>query len=438
MAYRVGALGCDKTVVDGEILSSYFYNATRFGASPSTIIVETTSLPSGLYFDHWVFSYTGSRAPDLPSAKQESSVISNPEDAPSTGGHLIVTLHLTRNPGGGGGGDVAIRRIYVRTDPDDPSHGTTSPNQGEYGVVASGSVYDNFDALVTLTATPAPGWRFLRWDGVTPGDRNPINVRYIYEAGDPDNKARAIAYFTQDLELTMAVDPVGGGTISPDVGTYSHKVGDVVTVSATPEPGWRFEKWSDGGDQTHDVELTDDTVLTAYFRSLDETYTITAVPDFQSRGQVTGGGVYHYGDVVTLTATPMGDNVFVGWSDGSTEQTRFITVTGNASYIAQFQYVRVLIPCRVNQTGTGTITGDGGDYTDQDHLFYSVRQPIRANPKKGYRFIKWEDGTTDPVRVFYPRTGMRIVAYFGNDKLFHDVEGGLLIHGNNGNLVYSG
>ena len=33
---------------------------------------------------------------------------------------------------------------------------------------------------------------------------------------------------------------------------------------------------------------------------------------------------------------------------------------------------------------------------------------------------------------------MRIVAYFGNDKLFHDVEGGLLIHGNNGNLVYSG
>lgn len=434
---RVGALGCGHTVIDGEVLSGSFYNATRFSGS-DTIIVDTQSLPTGLYFSYWTFEYTGPKAPSLPPTTQEHSTINNPDDSPSTGGTLIVTLHLTRNQGGGGGGEYSIRKIYVRTDPDDTSHGSTSPNQGAYGVVASGSVYEDFDVLVTLTATPAAGWRFDRWSGVTPGDQNPISVRYKYEAGDQDKRASAIAYFSQELQLEINVDPVGGGTTSPAVGVYTHRVGDVVSLSATPAPGWRFDRWSDGGDQERDIVLNDNVSLTAYFKSLDERYTISAVPDFPSRGQVTGGGEYQYGDEVTLTATPTGDNVFVGWSDGYEGATRTITVKGDASYVAKFEYVRVLIPCRVNQTGTGMITGDGGDYTDKDHLFYSVRQTIRAAARNGYRFIKWEDGSTNPVRTFYPRSGMRIVAYFGNDKLFHDSDGGLLIYGGSGELVYSG
>ena len=64
-------------------------------------------------------------------------------------------------------------------------------------------------------------------------------------------------------------------------------------------------------------------------------YAITATCD-ATRGTVKGGGEYGYGNEVKLTATPKSGCSFIGWSDGNTDNPRYVTVEGEATYIAQF------------------------------------------------------------------------------------------------------
>jgi hypothetical protein len=66
--------------------------------------------------------------------------------------------------------------------------------------------------------------------------------------------------------LTMAVS--GTGTTNPSVGTYTKNINDVVSVSASPSPGWKFISWSDAGAQTHNVTMTANITLTATFQKL--------------------------------------------------------------------------------------------------------------------------------------------------------------------------
>ncbi len=81
-------------------------------------------------------------------------------------------------------------------------------------------------------------------------------------------------------------------------------------------------------------------------------YNISATCD-ANRGSVTGGGEYPNGYTATLTATPKNGCSFVGWSDGNTDNPRTVTVSGEASYIAQFTKSSYII--YVNQDCTGNI-----------------------------------------------------------------------------------
>ena len=65
-------------------------------------------------------------------------------------------------------------------------------------------------------------------------------------------------------------------------------------------------------------------------------YTITTVSANSAMGSASGGGVYQAGDTVMLMATANSAYRFTGWSDGYTENPRYVVVTGNATYTAQF------------------------------------------------------------------------------------------------------
>ena len=65
-------------------------------------------------------------------------------------------------------------------------------------------------------------------------------------------------------------------------------------------------------------------------------YTITVTANNATMGTVTGGGEYEEGSSVTLTATANAGFVFKNWEDGSTNNPRIVTVTGDATYTANF------------------------------------------------------------------------------------------------------
>ncbi len=66
------------------------------------------------------------------------------------------------------------------------------------------------------------------------------------------------------------------------------------------------------------------------------TYTITVTANNDAYGTVSGGGVYDSAATATLTATANEGYHFVNWADGNGNNPRIITVTADASYMANF------------------------------------------------------------------------------------------------------
>ena len=65
-------------------------------------------------------------------------------------------------------------------------------------------------------------------------------------------------------------------------------------------------------------------------------YTVTAVSANDAQGSVTGGGEYEEGTEVTLKATAKSGFTFSKWSDGVTTSSRKVTVSGDATFTAEF------------------------------------------------------------------------------------------------------
>lgn len=100
-----------------------------------------------------------------------------------------------------------------------------NPNLGAY---PEGSV-------VTLTATPGPGWQFSSWSGDTAGSANPINVTM--------NSNKTVgATFTPIPNYTLSIVAQGAGYVTPAGGTFASNT--TVNLAATPSNGWVFGSWS--------------------------------------------------------------------------------------------------------------------------------------------------------------------------------------------------
>ncbi|WP_416239839.1 InlB B-repeat-containing protein, partial [[Clostridium] innocuum] len=118
----------------------------------------------------------------------------------------------------------------------------------------------------------------------------------------------------------MRVSPSGGGTTSPAAGSYMVKQGSREIVSASPASGYRFDRWSDGGSQSHEVLWDLGKTLTAYFTRIETTkYTVVLLASPASGGTTSGSGTFEAGTVRTVSATANPGYRFIRWSDGKAQ-----------------------------------------------------------------------------------------------------------------------
>jgi alpha-tubulin suppressor-like RCC1 family protein len=179
---------------------------------------------------------------------------------------------------------------------------------------------------VTLTATPAADYGFVRWSGDATSSTNPLIVTL-------DTNKNITAVFAS---VTLTVATQGAGTVVkvPDQAGYAP--GSLVTLTAIPALGYGFIRWT--GDATGStnpliVNLDTNKNVTAVFASTALTLasqgvgTIIRVPDKV---------FYMVDDRVTLTATAGRWHVFSGWTDGVTNNPRLVTIGENNAYTAAF------------------------------------------------------------------------------------------------------
>jgi agmatine deiminase len=137
-------------------------------------------------------------------------------------------------------GEVEDYSVDISSGTPPPQYTLTTNTVGQGGVTLNppGGTYDE-GTVVTLTAVPAAGWQFDYWSGDLSGSQNPINITM-----NADKTVTANFSEVTVPQYTLTVNTVGQGsvTLNPAGGTYNE--GTVVTLTAVPDSGWKFDNWS--------------------------------------------------------------------------------------------------------------------------------------------------------------------------------------------------
>jgi hypothetical protein len=139
--------------------------------------------------------------------------------------------------------EFAPNKYTIMTVSSDTQRGTT---QGDTTV--------NYLEYITISATANYGYHFEQWN-----DGNKVNPRQVQVTKDMTYSA----YFDKNTYAISLSCNEEQGSVE---GVTSAEYLDTVTISATPNFGYHFVKWSDGSTDTiRTLVLTQDTILTAEF-----------------------------------------------------------------------------------------------------------------------------------------------------------------------------
>lgn len=192
----------------------------------------------------------------------------------------------------------------------------------------------------TLYATPSVlsfgmgGGQFLRLD--------PAEIGSGVIMKDSENRLYLATQTYQYITVYLRVSPEGAGKTSPFNGGSIRLIGSSETISAIANEGYEFERWSDGGAQTHTVSWTDGSSITAYFTKkevIQYKLTVSAM----AGGTVSPSGINYYnaGTKVQITAKPNAGYIFNGWlptTYGSSETIEVI-MDAEKGFIASFKKI---------------------------------------------------------------------------------------------------
>jgi len=226
---------------------------------------------------------------------------------------------------------------------------TISSTAGGSVTLPGGGAF-TYDAgtVVSLTATPATGYQFVKWTGDVGTIAN-INAASTTITMNGDYSITATFVAVYDLTISSTA---GGSVTLPGEGAFTYDHGTVVSLSATPATGYKFVKW------TGDVGTIANINAASTIITMNGDYSITAnfeaIPAGQYRLDISssgcgyvntpGEGIFAYdeGIVVELVANPVGDNSFSEWTgDVSTiadveDATTNITIYGDYAITATF------------------------------------------------------------------------------------------------------
>ena len=130
-------------------------------------------------------------------------------------------------------------------------------------------------------------------------------------------------------------------------------------------------------------------------------HTVTANATDETMGYVMGAGEYPQGSTATLVAVPCGQNYFVRWNDGNTDNPRTITVTGDMTFTAEFAPVGSAVETLENgergiyATGRTLHVENGGEsyrvYTAAGRLVYTGNDSSVTLSAPGMYIVRTSD-----------------------------------------------
>ena len=129
-----------------------------------------------------------------------------------------------------------------------------------------------------------------------------------------------------------------------------------------------------------------------------------------TKGRVTGSGLYNKGGTYSFSATPNYGYHFTQWSDGNTDNPRTIVLTQDTTFIAEFAPNPIIT--YIFDSEMGTIQGPKTTATG----VAAENITFEAISKYGYHFVKWNDSVTDNPRTIWLSQDTTFIAEFAKNK----------------------
>lgn len=148
------------------------------------------------------------------------------------------------------------------------------------------------------------------------------------------------------------------------------------------------------------------------------TYTVSINSNNEEYGNTDGGGNYHEGTIIIITATPHYGHDFIEWSDGSTEPIRKIQVNEDITLTAIFAKQKFVVIAKPDSVDYGSVFGSGV-YEFNDII------SITGVTKYGSYFSGWSDGIQSDEIINYTEPEIddfTFTKYIRNITVNNDIE----------------
>jgi len=164
---------------------------------------------------------------------------------------------------------------------------SASPQEGGYVSRNPNQTYYAPGTIVSVTAVPASGYAFIGWSGASNSTSATLTAPI-----DRDLALTAhFQYIQKTYTLTTNVSPQEGGYISRNPSKKAYISGETVTLTATPESGYKFIGWTGvpaGRKNSVTVTMDGDKTVTANFYQKSVAVEPPTVGQYE--GQTVGSG----------------------------------------------------------------------------------------------------------------------------------------------------
>jgi M6 family metalloprotease-like protein len=262
------------------------------------------------------------------------------------------------------------------------------------GSVTPGSRSVNHGEPFTIIATPAANYQFSSWTASGGASVSGASSATTTATLTADGAITA-GFIKTQRTLTMTVNPMFAGSVTPGTGSVSQ--GEAFAITATPAANYQFGSWSarggasvaDSSKASTTATLTANGTVTANFVKTQLTLTMSVSP--ANFGSVTPGtGSVSQGEAFAITATPSANCQFSSWSAGGgasvatpSRASTTATLTASGAITANFTKTQRTLRVIVSPAFAGSASPESG--------FVNQGEPvgITATPADEYVFGSW-------------------------------------------------
>jgi uncharacterized repeat protein (TIGR02543 family) len=292
-------------------------------------------------------------------------------------------------------GEVEDYTVYITSACTQYNLTTNTVGNGSITLDPSGGTYCD-GTVVTLTAVPDAGWQFDNWSGDLTGSTNPDTITMT------SNKTVTANFSEVPVQqYTLTTNTVGNGsvTLNPPGGVYNE--GTVVTLTANPDTGWKFDNWTGdltGSTNPDTITMDANKSVTANFSELGScTETVGNTTVFGSTSTSANRRAMPFtmpanGDIcsVTMYHAGGGGSMILGVYEGEGAPTNRLGVTATTALNsgAGWQTIDLTAPAYV---AGGTTVWLAWVYESNPGIAYQTGSPGRYQSTS-----TWSGGMPDP------------------------------------------